>query len=105
MRVYVIGPVSGFPGLNREAFEEAARAIDRAGHEADVPHRHVPPDAEWADAMRASVRAMLDCDAVAMLDGWQLSPGARIERGLARGIGMPCGPVSWWAPRPRRRGR
>lgn len=96
MRVYVIGPVSGFPCLNREAFEEAARALRGAGHFPSIPHRNVPPDAEWPDAMRRSIRAMLRCNGVARLPDWRSSRGARIESRLALDLGMPVKDVAEW---------
>lgn len=96
MILYVAGPVTGRSNLNREAFAEAARALTDAGHFPSIPHRNVPPDAPWCDAMKSSIRAMLRCDGVARLPDWRSSRGARIESKLARDIGMPVMDVAEW---------
>lgn len=83
MILYVVGPVTGRENLNRAAFDEAARALRGAGHFPSIPHRNVPPDAEWPDAMRRSIRAMLRCNGVARLPDWRSSRGGedRVEAG------------------------
>lgn len=96
MILYVVGPVTGRENLNRAAFDEAARSLRGTGHFPSIPHRNVPPDAEWPDAMRRSIRAMLRCEGVARLPDWRSSKGARIESKLARDIGMPVMDVAEW---------
>lgn len=59
MRLYVIGPVSGHEGDNREAFERARRRLEAAGHKAVIPHDLVPADTGWQAAMSKSIREML----------------------------------------------
>lgn len=98
MKVYVIGPVTGVDELNRPAFEEARaalRALD-GRFKVAIPHDFVPADASWREAMRISVRALLDHDAVAWLPGTEESRGASVERDLAEGLGMPCSPLGEW---------
>ena len=89
MRVYVAGPVTGVPELNRPAFEEAAGRIVGAGHTAIVPHWFVPADASWQDAMRTSLDLLAACEVVALLDGWERSRGAKLEARVAYELGMP----------------
>lgn len=96
MIIYVVGPVTGRENLNREAFDEAARALRGAGHFPSIPHRNVPPDAPWEDAMKSSIRAMLRCEGVARLPDWRSSRGARIESKLALDVGMPVKDVAEW---------
>lgn len=38
--------------------------------------------------MRADLRALLDCDVVALLPGWEQSRGARREVSIADDLGM-----------------
>ena len=38
MLIYVIGPVTGRPDLNRPAFEAARRLLERRGYAVEVPH-------------------------------------------------------------------
>lgn len=42
----------------------------------------------WQCYMRADIKAMLDCDSVAMLPGWESSNGATLEREVAKKCGM-----------------
>ncbi len=52
MRLYVIGPVSGHEGDNREAFEEARRELEAAGFKATIPHDKIAEGTDWQMAMR-----------------------------------------------------
>ena len=97
LSLYVVGPVTGVEGLNREEFERVRGELARAGYAARIPHDYVPRDYGWEAAMRASVTAMLRCDGVALLDGWRASRGARIERDLAKSIGILCAEWRVWA--------
>lgn len=96
MMLYVCGPVSGRPRLNRPAFERAALRLEEAGHAAILPHWFVPPDAEWQAAMRRCVETLVKCDGVALLADWQESKGARIECRLAKELGMQAATVDLW---------
>lgn len=97
MKLYVIGPVTGVADDNRPAFEAAARELREALDCAvEIPHDTVPPDATWNAAMRLSIRAMMACDGVAMLDGWSSSKGAGVEYNLARQVGLPVAPIETW---------
>ena len=103
MRLYVSGPVTGVEGRNRAAFEAAARELSsRLRYAVEIPHDTVPSDADWIEAMRVSLRAMLGCDGVAMLPGWQRSAGARLEQSVAVAVGMECHTVAGWLRRERR---
>lgn len=97
-RVYVCGPVSGVEGRNVVAFERARAALARAGYEVVIPHDVVPSTMDDAtqrgEIMRRCLRAMLGCDAVATLPGWQASVGARQEVHVARLAGIPVRGVS-----------
>lgn len=97
MRLYVSGPVTSMPSLNRPAFERAASQLHRAlGCAVEIPHDTVPSDADWQTAMRMSISAMLRCDGVVLLEGWRWSRSAKIERALAVELGIQTGSVPWW---------
>lgn len=87
-RLYLCGPVTGVPDLNRPAFDEAAETLREAGYAVLVPHDAVPAHARWQDAMRICIAAMLGCDGVALIDGWERSRGAAVEIDIARKVGM-----------------
>lgn len=88
-RVYIIGPVTGLIDDNRPAFEEARRAIERRGFTVEAPHESIDADESWLEAVKISIRQLTKTDIVVELDGSDNSPGARIERDLARSIQIP----------------
>ena len=88
MRLYVIGPVTGKPDLNREVFEDAKERLRDAGYDVLIPHDVVPPDASHEQAMRLSIKAMLGCDGVVVLSGWEGSKGAKLEHDVAISCGL-----------------
>ena len=55
----------------------------------DTVHSH-------ACFLRADMKALLNCDAVATLDGWRESKGAQMEVNLARSVNMIVAPVEEW---------
>lgn len=102
--------MTGLPENNYPAFHEAARTLRAKGHKvvnpAEIhPHgrlrrlrhrvlralrlvRSQPPAPTWAEYMRTDLRALLDCDVVALLPGWEQSRGARREVSIADDLGM-----------------
>lgn len=42
----------------------------------------------YEDFMRADLKAMLDCEAIFMLEGWERSVGARLEHMVAAMCGL-----------------
>ena len=87
--IYIIGPVTDLKEDNRPAFEEARRAIERHGFTAELPHDSIDAGESWTEAMKISIRQLTKADIVVELDGSDNSPGARIERDLARSIQIP----------------
>ena len=95
MRVYIAGPIAGHPDANRAAFAATQTTLERVGHVVVNPHDVTPhqhdgdcppglPGGEGAEHaapcyMRTDLAAMLGCDAIYLLPGWQKSEGARIE--------------------------
>ena len=89
-KVYISGPISGHDHAERkEAFASAAKRFRRQGYYVVNPMEiQLPKDASWSDYMRADIRALMDCDIIYMLSGWETSRGANIERNLAEELGM-----------------
>jgi Domain of unknown function (DUF4406) len=102
MRIYISGPMSGRPELNRPAFELAAKAIRRAGHQPVVPHDIEPADHHgpctgrylagqthrYGCYLLADLAGLAECDALYPLAGADESPGARVERAFAVALGI-----------------
>lgn len=89
-KVYIAGPMSGYPDYNFPAFMAAEAKLRELGYEAINPARIKHIDKKnWSLCMRQAVAEMLKADQIATLPGWHRSPGARTEVDLAMAIGIP----------------
>ena len=89
MKVYISGPITGYPNGNAEAFGDAEDSIRWSGHEPVNPHKLTHDHGKtWAEFMREDIKALLDCQAIFMLKGWWHSKGAVIENKLAQELGI-----------------
>lgn len=89
MRVYIAGPMSSLPALNFPAFHAEAARLRALGYTVVNPAEiNIDPAAGWLACMRADIKELVDCDAVATLPGWAKSKGASLEVGLAHGLGL-----------------
>jgi NTP pyrophosphatase (non-canonical NTP hydrolase) len=92
MRVYIAGPMSGYPDHNFPAFHAAAARLRSKGLHVISPAEQGldgTPEITWLDCMRHDVKLVAEVDAVAVLPGWDRSRGASIEVTLARSLGLP----------------
>lgn len=88
-KVYISGPITGIDFGNRFAFSCARSALELCGYEVIDPSEVQLSDAAtWADYMKADLKLLLDCDYIYMLEGWENSKGARLERELAENLGI-----------------
>lgn len=88
-RVYVSGPMTGLPDLNFPAFNAAAAQLRALGLDVVNPAELNPdPSCTWQAAMREDIRALVDCDTIVFLPGWQHSRGAKLERPVAQALGL-----------------
>lgn len=109
MKVYVAGPMTGYDEWNFPAFAKAARDLRAAGYEVTSPHEidleggfDPSGNGEGFDlraALERDVEEVLDADGVALLDGWEDSPGAVIEVLAAGSKGAEAKPVREWLRR------
>ncbi len=102
MRLYIAGPMRGYPLWNFPAFDAAAEFLARLGIGAVYPadmDRAIGVDETQADdagsfgladfhaAMRRDIPAVLACDGILLLEGWEGSTGANIERTVNQAVG------------------
>jgi hypothetical protein len=88
-RIYISGPMTGRPGLNFNAFHAAAAVLRQYGHEVINPADLNPdPGMSWGECMRKDIAALVTCDEIVMLPGWQESRGASLEHDIATRLGM-----------------
>lgn len=88
-KLYISGPMTGIPDLNRSAFNAEAAWYRALGHEVVNPAEvELGEGAAWLDYMRVDIKLMMDCDRIHMLPGWQASRGAMVEYNLALALGL-----------------
>jgi hypothetical protein len=89
MKLYIAGPMTGYPDLNFPTFHAEAARLRAMGFEIVNPAEIVTDqNAEWLTCMRADIKQLVDCDGIALLPGWAKSRGAAIEQHLARALGL-----------------
>lgn len=82
---YISGKISGNPNYEFE-FDCAHRRMQHSfpTHLIVDPTEICDPSWSWIRCMSVCIRALLRCDAIVLIDGWQSSRGARIERLIAK---------------------
>lgn len=84
---YIAGPMTGLENFNRESFYAMARHLKDEG--ATVLNPATLPDGLTQAQYMDICLAMLRCAThIVMLEGWQNSEGAKIERALAIKSGL-----------------
>lgn len=48
----------------------------------------ISQDAHWREHMRRDIALLLECDCIYMLQGWELSKGAKLELDVASSCGI-----------------
>lgn len=93
--IYIAGPMRGLPEHNFPAFNEATGRFRVWGWTVHNPVEigaamfgNGNPNVPGGEYLRADVRALCDCQAIALLPGWERSTGARAEVALAITIGL-----------------
>ena len=92
--VYISGPMTGYPDLNKKAFDEAEKylmARDDLGSVVNpiklsesVERRFYLSDkSHYYACMKQDIVAIMDCNSVYMLKGWEHSKGAMLEHQVA----------------------
>ena len=97
MILYIAGPMTGLREFNYPEFHRVDALLRRAGHQTINPARHeVRPDWTWADYMRHGIRDVTEAQGLALLDGWERSKGATLERDIADALALPVKPWRGW---------
>lgn len=98
-KVYVAGPMRGYPNFNYAAFEAAKEKLENTGLWVVSPREidrifHVEVEngeLSQAELRKLAIRimvAMVDCDSIYLLRGWVKSKGARMELAIAEFLGL-----------------
>jgi hypothetical protein len=89
-KVYISGAIAHYDMNERkEAFTNAEMRLQSMGFNPINPFKNgLPDDAHWREHMRADIRLLLDCEFIYMLQGWELSKGAKLELDVASSCGI-----------------
>jgi hypothetical protein len=103
MKIYCAGPMRGYDNYNFPAFDATSNFIRGLGHvavnPADLDRVHegwvdYPPDDMVIDidlkkrCMTRDLLAIMECDAIYLMQGWEKSKGAQAELALAKFLGL-----------------
>lgn len=89
-RVYISGAIAHHDLAERKAaFGQAERFLSLKGFEPVNPFDNgLPEEAHWREHMRVDIALLLGCDYIYMLQGWELSKGAKLELDVASSCGI-----------------
>jgi hypothetical protein len=87
---YISGPMTGLPDFNRPAFNNAADYLRSQGLNVWNPAEEFDSNYLYPRKvyMRRDIEALLKCESIVMLNGWEKSSGARLELEIARELEM-----------------
>ena len=98
-KIYISGPMTGYPDNNFPAFNEHADCLREFGYEVvnpaeinvglDEPAHGTPEwQAFYQACLRADIKALCGCAAISLLPGWEKSSGAHLELHIAHRLGL-----------------
>ncbi len=89
-KAYISGAIAHYDMNERkEAFSDAEMRLRGMGFNPVNPFKNgLPDEAHWREHMKADIRLLLDCEFIYMLQGWELSKGAKLELDVASSCGI-----------------
>lgn len=89
-KVYISGAIAHHDLKERMlVFRNAEQYLRKKGYEPVNPFKNgLPQEAHWREHMRADIMMLLQCDGIYMLNGWELSKGAKLELDVASSCGI-----------------
>ena len=90
-KLLLVGPMTGLPNYNREAFARAKKFFEIQGFTVINPGEPDPSlkDSDWSGYMRRSMENLLRVQVIGLLPGWEESVGARLEVDVANALDIP----------------
>lgn len=88
--IYLCGPMSNLPDFNYPEFHRVANILRAVGYQVENPAENNAPECgTYIGWIRLALAKLINCNALAYLDGWENSKGAHIEIRTARDLDMP----------------
>lgn len=80
--------MTGYPELNYPKFAEVSARLRTMGFDVVSPAELNPITTPYREAMVNDILALVHCDHIVMLDGWEKSKGATLEHHIAEVLGI-----------------
>lgn len=92
LKVYLSGPMTGYPEHNKPLFNTTAAELRWKGYDVVNPAESddLALSDDWSAYLRKDLKLLAECDAIVLLPKWNRSKGARLEAYIAMSLGMPC---------------
>ncbi|MCY0148348.1 DUF4406 domain-containing protein [Hoeflea sp. G2-23] len=92
-KIYLSGPMKGYPGSNYDLFTRVAGELRAAGHEVHNPAEFPHDGPHGTFPLRQAFAAYCayicnEADTIVLLPGWQVSLGVSAELALAKNCGL-----------------
>lgn len=89
-KIYISGAIAHYDLEERKtAFFTASERLKGMGLTPVNPFENgLPDEAHWREHMKVDIKMLLECDYIFMLDGWELSKGAKLELDVASSCGI-----------------
>lgn len=89
-KIYIAGKVTGLPKDEViQKFAEAQKQFEAYGYEVVNPIEVVNDwEMEWKEAMKLCIAALMECDAIYLLNDYKESKGALLEKQIAKAMNI-----------------
>lgn len=96
--IYLSGPMTGLPNLNRDTFNKAAKALRAKGYKVINPPEldKNNPQRSWEGCLRRDITELMKCNKIATLPNWKKSRGANLEVYIAKALKYAIRPVRFY---------
>lgn len=88
-RIYLSCPITGQEPAAKARLEAAAALFANEYNVVNPMELNHDGAKAWADYMRTDIKALVDCDRIYMMNGWQRSRGCCLEYSIAKELGIP----------------
>lgn len=90
LKVYISGPMTGYPDWNFPAFHQKAKELKEMGLDPVNPAENFGGQTDLPRElyMKTDIGQLVECDRIVFLEGWQTSRGAVLEANVAIECGI-----------------